>query len=140
MNWRWVVAAFLAAFAVGAMTAAAMGQEVIQDSVTVTVLERPEIVVLQGPDRAYRGDRLTYMARALDPDGNPTLAFLVWSVSDTSVAQIVSVTDSTATVEARAVGTFVVRVEVGPLDSLRVGFAGDDGTFAWEGEILGRTP
>jgi hypothetical protein len=131
---RWAAVSFLVALIFGATVTYAAGQE-IQDSVVVRVIERPEIVVMEGPSVAYRGDRLTYMARALDPDGNPTLAFLVWSVSDTSVAQIVSVTDSTATVEARSVGTFVVRVEVGPLDSLRVGYADPAGGMTWSAAI-----
>ena len=131
---RWAAVSFLVALVLGATVTYAAGQE-IQDSVVVTVIERPEIVVMEGPATAYRGDRLTYLARALDPDGNPTLAFLVWSVSDTLKARIVSLTDSTATVETLATGTFTVRVQVGPLDSLRVAMVDSLGALTWAGSV-----
>ena len=130
MRWRWVAAAFLLAFLMGGFYAFLSGQE-IRDSIEVTVLERPSAVTLAGPGMAYKGDRLTYMARVVDADGNPTLAFLVWSVSDTSKAQIVSLTDSTATVQVADTGSVTVRVRVGPLDSLRVGMVDSLGVFHW---------
>jgi len=121
MRWSWVFVAFVVAFLLGALAAALTAQEVVRDSVTVTVVERPVVVIMEGPQMAYRGDVLTYQAVALDQNGQPTPSFLVWSVSDTSKATLQVVSDSTARVTMRATGTFHIRVEVGPLDSLRVG-------------------
>lgn len=130
--WRAAVLA-LVAFGGAACTAqtapSVAHQVVIQDSVVVTVLERPVAVEMTGPSIAYRGDVLTYLARAVDADGEPTPAFLVWSISDTTVARLTAASDSTATVETLATGTFTVRVEVGPLDSLRIGMIDAAGAF-----------
>jgi hypothetical protein len=103
------------------MAAPARAQE-ITDSINVTVYERPYSMEIQGPTRVDRGDVLTYMARPRDQNGDPTVAFLIWEVSDTSVADIVSVTDSTAQVTTKKAGTFTVKVTIGPLDSLMVAY------------------
>ena len=107
---------------------AGAGGQSIGDSITVEVYERPATVTVVGPSRVYKGDSLLYLARVLDANGAPTVAFLVWSVSDTARASIRPLSDSTALVVARKSGPLTVRARVGPLDSLSVGFIAPDGT------------
>jgi hypothetical protein len=104
------------------------GAQEVRDSLLLTIYERPVSATVTGPSRVYKGDSIVYRARVVDAAGQPTVAFLVWSVSDTARAFIRPISDSTALVVARKSGPLKVTVKVGPLDSLVVGMIAQDGT------------
>lgn len=133
-SWKAVCLLILLVAALLAPDAVA-GQEPA-DSMTTTIHGRPVTVDLTGPQHAYEGDTLLYMARALDKDGEPTFAALKWSIHDTTQAELRTLSDSVALVVAKKTGTITVLVRVAPLDSLRVGALLDDGTRV---QVLGAT-
>ncbi len=101
---------FLVAVLLALLLPAGLQAQTLVDSLNITILGNLAAIEIEGPRSGYAGDQLNLTFRALDPEGNKTLALFTWTVVDPTLASWTETSDSTGVLSLLRPGN--VRVEV----------------------------